>query len=130
MKFRIAEELSTFNFGTEFVNAGRSYEKKITEKDVDAEQLEMGINVEMEHTVNKDIAKKICLDHLSEIKDYYTRLKKMEDKAKKEGEENAEDSEEEKEEAGDKEEDNDGDGDGKEEDEEDKDEGKESSMKV
>ena len=59
MKFRIAEELSTFNFGTEFVNAGRSYEKKITEKDVDAEQLEMGINVEMEHTVNKDIAKKI-----------------------------------------------------------------------
>jgi hypothetical protein len=129
MKFKIAEELSTFNFGTDFTNAGRSYEKKLTEKDVDAEQLEMGINVEMEHTVNKDIAKKIALDHLAKIKDYYTRLKKMEDKAKKEGEKEAEDSEEEKEEEGDEKDEKDDEDESENENENEK-EDKENSMKV
>ena len=127
MKFTIVEELSNFNFGNDFANAGRSYEKKVTEKDVDAEQLDMGINTEMEHTVNKDIAKKIALDHLAEIKDYYTRLKKMEDKAKKDGEKDAEDSKEEKEEEGDEKEDKDEE---KDEDEKEEKEDKEESMKV
>jgi hypothetical protein len=127
MKFKIAEDLSTFNFGNDFANAGRSYEKKVTEKDVDAEQLEMGINTEMEHTVNKDIAKKIALDHLAEIKDYYTRLKKMEDKAKKDGEKDAEDSKEEKEEEGDEKDEKE---DKDEEKDEDEKEDKEESMKV
>jgi len=45
----------------------------------------MGIEVEKEHTNNDNIAKKITLDHLSEIKDYYTRLKKMESDAGVEG---------------------------------------------
>lgn len=134
MKFKIAEELSTFNFGTEFVNAGRSYEKKVTEKDVDADELEMGIAVEMEHTVNKDIAKKIALDHLAEIKDYYTRLKKMEDKAKKDGEKEDEDKEEEKEESDEKEEEKEDDEDGESEKDENEDKNEEkkktNSMKV
>jgi hypothetical protein len=40
----------------------------------------MGIKVEMEHTKNKTIAKRIALDHLAELPDYYTRLLKMEGK--------------------------------------------------
>jgi len=58
--------------------------KDLTEKDVDPHELEMGIEVEMEHTNNKELAKRIALDHLKEIKDYYTRLKKMEEDAIKE----------------------------------------------
>lgn len=48
----------------------------------DAEQLAMGIEVEKEHTDNEWLARKIALDHLAEISDYYTRLKKMEEEAK------------------------------------------------
>ena len=43
-------------------------------EDVDAKQLEIGLEVEMEHTKRKRIAKEIALDHLTEIKDYYSRL--------------------------------------------------------
>ena len=46
-------------------------------------ELKMGIEVEKEHTDKPEIAKKIAKDHLSEFPDYYTRLKKMEDEAKK-----------------------------------------------
>lgn len=38
----------------------------------------MGIEVEYEHTPDKSISKQIAMDHLVEIPDYYTRLKKME----------------------------------------------------
>jgi ribosomal protein S19 len=38
----------------------------------------------MEHTSDKEKATEIVMDHLSEFPDYYDRLKKMEDKAKKE----------------------------------------------
>ena len=48
----------------------------------DPEQLAMGIEIEFEHTNDQEIAKQIALDHLAEIPDYYTRLKKMEDEAK------------------------------------------------
>lgn len=48
-------------------------------------QLKMGIKVEYEHTKDKTISTEIALDHLYEIPDYYTRLAKMEDEAKKEG---------------------------------------------
>lgn len=44
-------------------------------------QLKMGIEVEKEHTDNPIIAKAISKAHLIEIKDYYTRLKKMEKEA-------------------------------------------------
>ncbi len=47
----------------------------------DNHELAMGIKVELEHTNNRIIAEKIAKDHLSEIDDYYTRLKKMEDEA-------------------------------------------------
>jgi hypothetical protein len=42
----------------------------------------MGIKVEMEHTKDKDMAKQIALDHLTEIPDYYTRLASMEKEGK------------------------------------------------
>ena len=63
------------------MSAGKSVDKGITEDDVDPEELSMGVHVEMEHTSHKDISKKIALDHLSEIPDYYTRLRKMEEEA-------------------------------------------------
>ena len=44
----------------------------------------MGIPIEHEHTGDKDLATDIALQHLDEIPDYYTRLKKMESDAKKE----------------------------------------------
>lgn len=47
-------------------------------------QLKIGIPIEHEHTKDKMLATKIALQHLEEIPDYYTRLKKMETSAKKE----------------------------------------------
>lgn len=42
------------------------------------DELNMGIEVEMEHTNDYNIAIEIALDHLTEFHDYYTRLKRME----------------------------------------------------
>lgn len=63
-----------------FLNAGLSNEKQIKESDVDKNELDKGMKVEMEHTTNKKIAKRIALDHLSELKDYYIKLEKIEKK--------------------------------------------------
>jgi hypothetical protein len=46
-------------------------------------QLNMGEPIEHEHTQDHELAKDIALQHLDEIPDYYTRLKKMEADAKK-----------------------------------------------
>lgn len=42
------------------------------------QQLNAGIEVEYEHTTDKNIAKEIALDHLNEFPDYYERLKQVE----------------------------------------------------
>jgi len=47
-------------------------------------QLDMGEPIEHEHTKDHKLAMEIALQHLDEIPDYYTRLKKMETSAKKE----------------------------------------------
>ena len=47
-------------------------------------QLDMGEPIEHEHTKDHALAMDIALQHLDEIPDYYTRLKKMEASAKKE----------------------------------------------
>ena len=47
-------------------------------------QLEIGEPIEHEHTKDHKLARDIALQHLDEIPDYYTRLKKMEASAKKE----------------------------------------------
>ena len=62
------------------------YEEKIKgglgddrpDSDFDAEQLKNGIEVEMEHTKDRKIAKEIAKDHLSEDPNYYKKLKKIE----------------------------------------------------
>lgn len=43
-------------------------------------QLELGIDVELEHTNDKKIAREIAMDHLFELPDYYSQLKKIEEK--------------------------------------------------
>lgn len=47
----------------------------------DPEELKAGIEVEKEHTDQEELAKSIAKDHLDELPDYYTRLKKMEDES-------------------------------------------------
>lgn len=47
-------------------------------------QLKKGLEVEIEHTNDKEKAREIVMDHLSEFPDYYDRLKKMEKSADKE----------------------------------------------
>lgn len=42
------------------------------------QEVEMGVEVEMEHTDNPRMAVEIALDHLAEDPEYYTKLKKME----------------------------------------------------
>jgi len=60
---------------SDLIHEGRS--KKFTGK-YDPKELAMGIEVEKEHLPYSSIAEKIAKDHLAEIPDYYTRLKKME----------------------------------------------------
>lgn len=50
----------------------------IPDEKFDPKELEMGIEIEKEHIDNPIISKAISKGHLTEIKDYYTRLKKME----------------------------------------------------
>ena len=47
-------------------------------------KLDMGAPIEHEHTNNQKLSIEIALQHLDEIPDYYTRLKKMEADAKRE----------------------------------------------
>ena len=66
----------------ELITGGKADKENVTESDVNPEELKMGIKVELEHTPNKLMAKEIALDHLSELDDYYTRLKRVnEDKS-------------------------------------------------
>jgi len=65
-----------------FREDGKANEQGVTPAAVDPEELRMGIEVEHEHTPDAETAKRIATDHLAEIPDYYTRLKRMEDEAK------------------------------------------------
>lgn len=47
------------------------------EETVDKDELEKGVQHEMEHTNDQYIARLIVLDHLYEIPDYYTQLEKI-----------------------------------------------------
>ena len=48
------------------------------ESEVDPKELEMGIKAELEHTSDREVAKRIALAHLREMPNYYTKLAKME----------------------------------------------------
>ena len=56
--------------------------RDVPDDQFDSNELAMGIDVEKEHTDSPEIAKEISKDHLAEIPDYYTRLKKMEEEGK------------------------------------------------
>lgn len=72
---------SIFDLLSEFsTKIGRHVSTK--DENVDANELAMGIKVESEHTDSEYIARLIALDHLSELKDYYSRLAEMEKTAK------------------------------------------------
>jgi hypothetical protein len=74
-------EKTIYRLATKFANVlfgGRASKKGFESKDADPKELKMGIEVEKEHTSDADVAEVIALSHLSELKDYYTRLKKME----------------------------------------------------
>jgi len=60
---------------SDLIHEGRS---KNFDGKYDSKELAMGIDVEKEHLPYPSIAEKIAKDHLAEIPDYYTRLKKME----------------------------------------------------
>lgn len=65
----------------EQIPGGRAQGK--SPSDFDSKELATGVKVEQEHTKDKATALEIAMDHLAEIPDYYTRLLKMEDAAKK-----------------------------------------------
>lgn len=52
-----------------------------SDKDFDKKDVSKGSKVEREHTSNPAIAKEIAKDHLTEDKEYYNKLEKMEKKA-------------------------------------------------
>ena len=60
---------------TSIFNAGKF--KKNPPQDVDKEELKKGIKAEMIHTDSEAIARKLAMDQLSMMPDYYTRLEKM-----------------------------------------------------
>jgi hypothetical protein len=55
---------------------------KVSVSDIEA-QLKKGVEVESEHTDDKEKAREIAMDHVSEFPDYYDRLEKMEKGANK-----------------------------------------------
>ena len=59
-----------------FLRGGKS--QGLDPNSVDPEQLEMGISVEAEHSADPATQKKIALDHLAEVPDYYTKLQQVE----------------------------------------------------
>ena len=69
------------NFVRDFWEAGES--KKYQVYEVDKRELKVGIEIEMEHTTDPRVARKIALDHLAEFPTYYTALLKMEARLRK-----------------------------------------------
>ena len=80
---RILTEKGKRNFDSKIKDSLTLKKADIPDDQFDPIQLKMGIEVEKEHTDDPEIAKAIAKAHLSEIKDYYTRLKKMEQEAGK-----------------------------------------------
>jgi hypothetical protein len=82
---RINKALRRWNCNSSYEPEGTMIRESIIEKlakkhgvseDQIEKQLEMGMEVEKEHTDNPKEARKIALDHLKEKPDYYTKLKK------------------------------------------------------
>ena len=74
-------EAQIYKLAKQHLDMGHAETKKqeivepLPEAEADPKELAIGIKVEMEHTDNPEEAKKIALQHLAEVKDYYTKLK-------------------------------------------------------
>jgi len=76
-------EAKMYELATMYVrilSEGRADEDGIDSIDVDPKELELGKEIELEHIDDEDVSEEIALDHLAEMPDYYTELKKMEEK--------------------------------------------------
>ena len=74
----MSSQVEPLNLIDDFWEAGLSHTKLEEGFLVNRDELAKGIEVEMEHTTDGRIARKIALDHLAEFPDYYTELLKME----------------------------------------------------
>jgi hypothetical protein len=83
MAYELEKELEKENPSTPEMAPlnGRAREEGVTSSEVDQEELAKGIAMEMEHTLDEETARRLALDHLAEIPDYYTRLEAMEAEA-------------------------------------------------
>jgi hypothetical protein len=81
------KEVSEENFEggvADFKSVDDIAEKHGVEVDQIMDQLQKGIEIELEHTDNRKEASEIAKDHLIEYPDYYDRLEKMEAEAEEE----------------------------------------------
>ena len=65
----------------QMLSKSKADKEGVTEKDVRPKELQMGLEVEKEHTPNASTRREIALDHLTEMPDYYSKLKAMEKKS-------------------------------------------------
>jgi hypothetical protein len=69
---------SLATIAVKLLRGGRSGDPSFDINSVDPDELQMGIEVESEHIDDPSIQKKIALDHLAEMPDYYSMLSQME----------------------------------------------------
>lgn len=81
MANELAKKAEAGKSTSDIVSGGRA--DRASASDYPSAQISKGIKVEKEHTNNPELAKQIAMDHLEEFPDYYTRLDKMEEEAKK-----------------------------------------------
>lgn len=70
-------ETKIYSILTDVLTGGFAGKKGVTSKDVDAQELQKGIDVEKEHTSINKIAEIIALSHLAEDPKYYTKLETL-----------------------------------------------------
>lgn len=80
--YSIASELAAWQKSM-YNPGGKAEEAGIKAEDFPKETIDKGIEVELEHTTDRELAKKIVLDHLVESPDYYDALEEMEAKLEK-----------------------------------------------
>lgn len=62
------------SLGRSFWGHGLAKEKGLSEFDADPKEVEIGTQVELEHTNDLGIARRIAMDHLAEHPQYYTEI--------------------------------------------------------
>lgn len=79
-------EETIYKLAQDFFSAGKFNESGKSEDDFDPKEIARGVDIEMEHTTNPLIAKRIALDHIAESwpVSYYDKLEKMEKEIEKE----------------------------------------------